>query len=129
MKGEYDPPDLYARKLFPFRLMVSVVPFDDYKATSTGPGAYVVPTVVCSYVCGYVCSYVCSYVWCCVSVSCLCVCVCVCGCVHGNSPVGLHCTGWRNHCDAPRTPCVARSKCARRRSCFPPRLLVDMCGA
>ena len=48
MKGKYDPPDLYARKLFPFRLMVSVVPFDDYKATSTGPGAYVVPTVVCS---------------------------------------------------------------------------------
>ena len=48
VKGKYDPPDLYARKLFPFRLMVSVVPFDDYKATSTGPGAYVVPTVVCS---------------------------------------------------------------------------------
>jgi len=41
VKGPHDPPDLYARKLFPFHIMVSVVPFDDYKGTCTGPGAYV----------------------------------------------------------------------------------------
>lgn len=39
VKGAYDPPDLYSAKLFPFHIMVSVVPFDNYKGTCTGPGA------------------------------------------------------------------------------------------